>query len=97
MTCLLLTRNCKRTVEIGFSFHEINRIAGENALKSSEPDAMPAWYHFSLVVSTAAKEGQVTEVSYMFPKPGKTDATPVAKVSLVTRIGNLGCGVGYYK
>ena len=44
----------------------------------------------------AAKEGQITEVSYMFPKPG-ADATPVAKVSLVTRVGDLGCGVGYYK
>ena len=44
----------------------------------------------------AAKEGQITEVSYMFPKPG-TDSTPVAKVSLVTGIGDLGCGVGYYK
>ena len=44
----------------------------------------------------AAKEGQITEVSYMFPKPG-TDATPVAKISLVTRVGDLGCGVGYYK
>jgi signal transduction histidine kinase len=44
----------------------------------------------------AAKDGQVTEVSYMFPKPG-TDMTPVAKVSLVTKIGDLGCGVGYYK
>jgi hypothetical protein len=44
----------------------------------------------------AAKEGQITEVSYMFPKPG-TDTTPVAKVSLVTKVGDLGCGVGYYK
>ena len=44
----------------------------------------------------AAKEGQMTEVSYMFPKPG-ADATPVAKVSFVTKVGNLGCGVGYYK
>jgi len=44
----------------------------------------------------AAKEGQITEVSYMFPKPG-TDTTPVAKVSFVTKVGDLGCGVGYYK
>jgi hypothetical protein len=45
----------------------------------------------------AAKEGQITEVSYMFPKPG-ADTTPVAKISLVTKVGdNLGCGVGYYK
>lgn len=41
-------------------------------------------------------EGQITEVSYMFPRPG-ADKTPVAKVSLVTRVGDLGCGVGYYK
>lgn len=44
----------------------------------------------------AAREGQITEVSYMFPKPG-ADATPVAKVSFVTRVDDLGCGVGYYK
>src|SRR5271168_3324356 len=42
-------------------------------------------------------EGQFTEVSYMFPRPG-ADKTPVAKVSLATRAGpDLGCGVGYYK
>jgi signal transduction histidine kinase len=44
----------------------------------------------------AAKEGQIAEVSYMFPKPG-ADMTPVAKISLVTRVGDLGCGVGFYK
>jgi signal transduction histidine kinase len=44
----------------------------------------------------AAKEGQITEVNYMFPKPG-ADTTPVAKVSFVTKVGDLGCGVGYYK
>src|SRR5271169_2134833 len=41
-------------------------------------------------------EGQFTEVTYMFPRPG-ADKTPVAKVSLATRAGpDLGCGVGYY-
>jgi signal transduction histidine kinase len=44
----------------------------------------------------AAKQGQITEVSYNFPKPG-ADTTPVPKVSFVTGIGDLGCGVGYYK
>jgi signal transduction histidine kinase len=43
-----------------------------------------------------AKEGQITEVSYMFQKPG-ADATPVAKISYVTKVDDLGCGVGYYK
>ena len=41
------------------------------------------------------KEGTVTTVSYNFPKPGTTD--PVPKESYVTRVGNEGCGVGYYK
>jgi hypothetical protein len=42
-------------------------------------------------------EGQITEVSYMTPKPGADD-TLAAKVSYVTRAdADLGCGVGYYK
>jgi hypothetical protein len=49
-----------------------------------------------LYAAAQKPEGQITEVSYMFPKPG-ADTTPVAKVSFVTRVGDLGCGVGYYK
>ena len=41
-------------------------------------------------------EGELTEVSYLFSKPG-ADPTPVAKVSFTTKIGDLVCGVGYYK
>jgi secreted PhoX family phosphatase len=41
-------------------------------------------------------EGQITKVSYMFARPGP-DATPVPKVSLVTKAADLVCGVGYYK
>jgi hypothetical protein len=44
----------------------------------------------------AAKEGKITEVSYNSPKPG-ADKAWVPKVSLVTAIAGLGCGVGYYK
>lgn len=40
--------------------------------------------------------GQVTEVSYMFPRPG-ADTTPVPKVTFITKARDLGCGVGYYK
>ncbi len=32
----------------------------------------------------------------MFPRPG-ADKTPVPKVALFSRVGDLGCGVGYYK
>ena len=41
-------------------------------------------------------EGQVTEVSYMFPRPG-ADTTPVPKVSVVSKAGDMACGVGSYK
>ena len=43
----------------------------------------------------AATEGGVAEVSYMWPKPGGTD--PVKKVSLVTKVGDQVCAVGYYQ
>jgi signal transduction histidine kinase len=41
------------------------------------------------------KEGTVSTVDYNFPKPGTTD--PVPKESFVIKVGNQGCGVGYYK
>ena len=40
-------------------------------------------------------EGSVATVDYNFPKPGTTESVP--KVSFVTRVGDQGCGVGYYK
>jgi hypothetical protein len=49
-----------------------------------------------LYAAAQKPEGQITEVSYTFPKPGTT-APAFPKVSLVTRVGDLGCGVGYYK
>jgi signal transduction histidine kinase len=42
-----------------------------------------------------AKEGTVSEVTYMWPRPGTTD--PVPKVSFVTKVGDQVCAVGYYK
>lgn len=43
----------------------------------------------------AAKEGSISEVSYMWPRPGS--AEPAQKYSYVTRIGDQVCAVGYYK
>ncbi len=42
-----------------------------------------------------AQEGKISEVSYMWPRPGGTD--PVQKVSFVTKVGDQVCAVGYYK
>jgi hypothetical protein len=50
-----------------------------------------------LVAGMQKPEGEFTEVSYTFVRPG-ADKTPAQKVSLVTRVSDdLGCGVGYYK
>jgi hypothetical protein len=42
----------------------------------------------------AAIEGTFTEVSYLFPRTN--GGPPVPKVSFITGVGDLGCGVGYY-
>jgi hypothetical protein len=42
-------------------------------------------------------EGPIAETTpYQFPRPG-TDPTLFQKVSFVTKVGDLGCGVGYFK
>ena len=40
----------------------------------------------------AATEGKISEVSYMWPRPGQTE--PVQKVSYVTKAGDQVCAVG---
>jgi hypothetical protein len=41
------------------------------------------------------KEGTISTVDYNFPKPGTEN--PVPKQSFITKVGDQGCGVGYYK
>ena len=43
-----------------------------------------------------AKEGTYETVTYYWPRPG-ADTTPVEKVSIVTKVTDQVCGVGYYK
>ena len=82
-----------KAVANGSSNPTARKVMGEDS--RTLKDATGKMYGADLYAA-AAKEGQITEVSYMFPKPG-ADMTPVAKISLVTRVGDLGCGVGYYK
>lgn len=49
-----------------------------------------------LAILAAAKEGQINQVEYMWPRPGP-DATPVKKFTFVTMVGDQVCGVGYYQ
>ena len=62
------------------------------ALKDSTGKA----YGLELYAAAQKPEGEITEISYMFTRPGG-DKTPVPKVTFVTRVGDLACGVGYYK
>jgi hypothetical protein len=59
-------------------------------------DATGKVFGVELYAAYQKPEGEITEVSYMFPRPG-ADKTPVPKASFATRVGDLGCGVGYYK
>ena len=74
-----------------FTAHINPAIVGTDVRVIKERDGSP----FGQKIYDAAKEGTIATVSYHFPKPGSTD--PVAKEAYVTRVGNQGCGVGYYK
>jgi signal transduction histidine kinase len=50
---------------------------------------------FGEEIYATAQDGTISEVSYMWPRPGQTE--PVAKVAFVTKIGDQVCAVGYYK
>lgn len=50
---------------------------------------------FGQEMMAIAAEGQIKEVSYMWPEPGSH--VPTAKISFVTRVAGQMCGVGYYK
>jgi signal transduction histidine kinase len=45
-------------------------------------------------IYAAARVGTITEVSYMWPRPGATE--PVQKHSYVIKVGDQVCAVGYY-
>jgi hypothetical protein len=43
-----------------------------------------------------AKEGTISEKSYLYHRPGATTHADVPKVTYFTRVGDQVCGVGYY-
>jgi signal transduction histidine kinase len=71
--------------------HVAPSIIGRDARSFKDKNGKP----FGEMFFHEAKEGTLTVVSYVWPRPGSDEA--VAKESYVTRIGDLVCGVGYYK
>ena len=60
-------------------------------------DANGNAYGQAIYAAAQKPEGEITVVGpYLFPKPGTLSPT-FEKVSFVTKVGDLGCGVGYYK
>jgi len=72
----------------------VKRLRGTDTRELKDPTGKV--FGAELYAAAQKPEGQVTEVSYKFPRPG-ADQTPVAKVTFITKAGDLGCGVGYYK
>jgi hypothetical protein len=68
--------------------------AGTDGRTLKDPTGKP--FGQEIYAAGQKPEGQITELTYMFRKPSP-DSTPVPKVSFVTRIGDIYCGVGYYK
>lgn len=72
-----------------FSAHPTLTGKSMKDLKSTSGEAVGA------ALYAAAKEGAISEVAYLWPRPGATE--PVQKISYVTKIGDQVCAVGYYK
>ena len=50
---------------------------------------------FGAEIRKVAQAGKTTEVSYMYARPNTTEQAP--KVSLVTKVDDQVCAVGYYR
>lgn len=55
----------------------------------------PTGKAFGQEILDTAQQGKISEVTYMYPRPGGTD--PVQKVAYVTKVEDQVCAVGYYK
>lgn len=51
--------------------------------------------NFGEEIIEEAEEGEISEVTYMWPRPGSDE--PVEKVAYVTKVNEQVCAVGYYK
>jgi hypothetical protein len=70
------------------------KLIGQNAMDLK--DATGKQFGLELYKALQKPEGEITDVSYMFPKPG-SEQQLAPKVAFVTRVGDLGCAVGYYQ
>ena len=85
-----------------FRIADAKSLAGPKAVPAGTDvrtlkDANGKAYGAAVYAAAQKPEGEITEVAgYLFPKPGAIIAT-FPKTSFVTKVGDLVCGVGYYK
>ena len=70
------------------------KLLGTDLRKLKDSNGKP--YGQEIFAAGQKPQGEVTEISgYLFPRP--SDPKPASKNSFVTKVGDLFCGVGYYK
>ena len=74
-----------------FTAHANQSLIGTDLKALKEKDGSP----LGEKIFNATKAGTISTIDYRFPKPGTSKPAP--KEFLVTRVGNQGCGVSYYK
>jgi signal transduction histidine kinase len=75
-----------------FTAHGANQALLSVSLKDLQDKAGKA---LGEEIYATAQEGEITEVDYMWPRPGEEE--PAEKVTYVTKVGDQVCAVGYYK
>src|ERR1700687_1641372 len=80
-----------------FCFNLSDGVATAGPVKGRDVRTLkdPTGKGFGEDIYKAGQGDAIAEASYNFPRPGETTAVP--KVSFVTKAGDQGCGVGYYK
>jgi len=69
-------------------------LVGQKAVDLKDATGKP--FGVELYKAARKPEGEITDVSYVFPKPG-SEQQLAPKVALETRVGDLACAVGYYQ
>ncbi len=85
---------CFSTATGNFDAHANKALVGTDVRSLKEKDGA-ALGQKVFDAAKGAAEGTTVTADYNFPKPGTTN--PVPKESFIFRVGNEGCGVGYYK
>ena len=89
----IFCNNVSDAKAVGNGNPQLKQFLGTDTRDRKDPTGKA--YGLELYAAGQKPEGQITEVSYLQARP--SNPMPVPKVSIVTRIGDIYCGVGYYK